>query len=458
MTIGQALKTDLYQLTMAAAYFHRGHKDVRVTCEAFLRRLPPRRAFLVMAGVPRLVEYLADLAFTDDDIRFLGTLPALAHTLTPAFVRYLRDFHFTGDVWVAPEGAVVFADEPIVRVTGPVIEAQIIETYLLSVLNHAVKVASKAARVVLAARGRGVMEFGSRRTHDEAAVDAARAAYVAGCIGSANVEAARRHGVPVFGTAAHMFIMAHARNGVPAATSERAAFADWAQTFPEKQTYLVDTYDTLRGIDDAIATAGKRLGSVRLDSGDLDALARGARAKLDAAGLGDAKIVASSGLDEHEVARLVLGGAPVDLFGVGENITEPVDAPITGIIYKIVRNETYAVDVAKRSSGGKATRPGVKQVYRHDEPDAHDLVCLASEVSHGGRPLLEEAMMAGRPLALPSMAAARSRCAAELARLPAAFRDIGPDAGAPEPAPYPVRVSAALERASSELTAKLHAE
>lgn len=443
MATGQVLKTDLYQLTMAAAYFHRGHKDVRVTCEAFLRRLPPRRAFLVMAGVPRLVEYLADLAFTDDDIRFLSTLPALAHTMTPDFVAYLRAFRFTGDVWVAPEGSLIFADEPIVRVTAPVIEAQIIETYLLSVLNHAVKVASKAARIVLAARGRGVMEFGSRRTHDEAAVDAARAAYVAGCIGSANVEAARRHGVPVFGTAAHMFIMAHARPGVPVSTTEKAAFADWAETFPTQQTYLVDTYDTLRGIDDAIAAAGPRLGSVRLDSGDLSILARAARHKLDAAGLPDAKIVASSSLDEHEVAALVLGGAPVDLFGVGENITEPVDAPITGIIYKMSRNETYGVDVAKRSSGGKATRPGRKQVYRMDD---HHLVCLDSEPApEGGRPLLVPALTAGRALAQPSLEDARRLCAEEIARLPQVYREIGVNPSAPEPPRYPVRLSPALE-------------
>jgi nicotinate phosphoribosyltransferase len=448
--IGQALKTDLYQLTMAGAYFHGGFGDRRVTCEAFLRRLPPRRGFLVMAGVPRLVDYLADLAFSEEDIAFLRTVPALAPAMTPAFQDYLRGFHFTGDVWAAPEGAVVFADEPIVRVTAPLIEAQVVETYLLSVLNHAVKVASMAARVVLAARGRAVIEFGSRRTHDEAAVDAARAAYVAGCAASANVEAARRHGVPCVGTAGHMFIMAHARPGVPSAVTEREAFAGWAATYPEGQTYLVDTYDSLLGVDDAIAAAGVRLGGVRLDSGDLDALARAARARLDAAGLTAARIVASSGLDEHEVARLALAGAPIDSFGVGENITEPVDAPITGIIYKLVHNHTAGVDVAKRSSGGKATRPGVKQVYRLDAPDAHDLVALADEPAPAaGRPgLLEPAMRAGRPLPMPDVAAARARCAAELLRLPERLRAIGPDRGAPEPEPYRVVISPALEEAT----------
>jgi nicotinate phosphoribosyltransferase len=444
---GQALKTDLYQLTMAGAYFARGFRDVRVTCEAFLRRLPARRSFLVMAGVPRLLEYLADLAFTDDDIAFLGTLAPLRPAMTPAFVDYLRGFRFTGDVWAAPEGAVVFADEPIVRVTAPIIEAQIVETYLLSVLNHAVKVASKAARVVLAARGRGVIEFGTRRTHDEAAVDAARAAYVAGCIGTANVEAARRHGVPVFGTSAHMFIMAHARPGVPNDETERAAFSDWAATYPDKQTYLVDTYDTLHGVDDAIAAVGPRLGGIRLDSGDIGALARAARARLDAAGLTSAKITASSGLEEHEVSRLVLGGSPIDSFGVGENLTEPVDAPITGIIYKVVRNETFEVDVAKKAAGGKATRPGVKQVYRRDTPDPHDLVALASETGLGGAPLLVPVLEAGRALPLASLADARARCKAELARLPKRLTDIPADPDAPAPEPYRVEATPALEAA-----------
>jgi nicotinate phosphoribosyltransferase len=201
----------------------------------------------------------------------------------------------------------------------------------------------------------------------------------------------------------------------------------------------------LRGIDDAIAAAGPHLGSVRLDSGDLDVLARAARAKLDAAGLRDARILVSSGLDEHEVARLVDGGAPIDLFGVGENITEPVDAPITGIIYKIVRNDTYDVDVAKRSSGGKATRPGVKQVYRQTD---HDLVCLANEPSPGGRSLIERVMTGGLPLASPSIEAARARCAADIAALPPPLRAIPADPDASEPAPYPVIASAALEAAT----------
>ncbi len=437
--VTQALKTDLYQLTMAASYFGNGMTDLRVTCEAFLRRMPPRRAFLVMAGVPRLARYLEELRFSGEDLDFLRTLPALRAGMTPAFCEYLRGFRFTGEVWAAPEGAVIFADEPLVRVTAPLIEAQLLETYLLSVLNHAVKVASKAARVVLAAAGAPVVEFGSRRTHDESAVDAARAAYVAGCAGSANVEAARRHGVPVFGTAAHMFIMAHARPGVPAGETERAAFASYLRTFPDRPTLLVDTYDTLEGVDNAIAVAGERLGGVRLDSGDLAELARGTRARFDAAGLHEATVMASSGLDEHEIAALVASGAPVSSYGVGENITEPVDAPITGIVYKMVHNHDAGLGVAKRSSGGKATRPGIKQVWRLAD---HDLVALATEPApEGGRAILEP-LVAG---VLRSLDDARARCAREIAALPERLRVIPADPGAPDPEPYPVRVSPALE-------------
>jgi nicotinate phosphoribosyltransferase len=444
---GQALKTDLYQLTMAAAYFHRGMADMRVTCEAFLRRLPPRRAFLVMAGTPRLVDYLRDLAFEDDDLAYLRTVPALRPAMSEAFVDYLRRFRFTGDVWAIPEGAVVFENEPLVRVTAPIIEAQIVETYLLSVLNHAIKVASKAARVVLAAatatRRARVIEFGTRRTHDEAAVDAARAAWVAGCVATANVAAGKRFGLPIAGTAAHMFTMAHARPGLSASDSERASFQSYLSVFPENAILLVDTYDSERGIDNAIAVGGADLAGIRLDSGDLLALSRLARAKLDAAGLGKAQIIASSGLDEHGVAALMAAGAPIDAFGVGENITEPTDAPITGAIYKLVYNHTSHVAVAKKSSGGKATRPGIKQVWRLAD---RDLVGLADEPAPpGGRPLLEPAMAAGVPGLVPEVAAARARCAADVAALPARLRHIPEDPCAPAPDAYPVVISPRLE-------------
>ncbi len=444
-----ATQTDLYQLTMAAAYFHCGFADTRVTCEAFLRRLPPRRGFLVMAGTARLVEYLANLAFTEDEIAYLASVPALRSAMTPGFVDYLRRFRFRGDVWAAPEGAVIFANEPIVRVTGPVIEAQIVETTLLSILNHSVKVASKAARVVLAAGAAGVIEFGGRRTHEDAAVDAARAAWVAGCAGTSNVAAGMRFGIPIAGTSAHMFIMVHCRPGLSHDQAERAAFHSFLDVFPDRPTLLVDTWDTSRGLDNAIAVAGAHLGGVRLDSGDILELARLARAKLDAAGLTGAKVMASSGLDEHVIAGLVAAGAPIDLYGVGENITEPVDAPITGVIYKLVENHTTGVGVAKRSSGGKSTRPGVKQAWRQAD---RDVVGLDAE-DCAGRPLLARVMDGGRAHELPDATAARAHCLGELATLPERLRRIPVDPAAADPAPWPVVFTPSLEEATAEALA-----
>jgi nicotinate phosphoribosyltransferase len=436
-----ATQTDLYQLTMAAAYFHRGLTDTRVTCEAFLRRLPPRRTFLVMAGTQRLIDYLANLAFTDEEIAYLRTVPALAAAMTPPFIEYLRRFRFTGDVWSAPEGSVVFADEPLVRVTAPIIEAQIVETTLLSILNHSIKVASKAARVVLAADGAGVIEFGGRRTHEDAAVDAARAAFVAGCVATSNVAAGMRWGIPIAGTLAHMFIMAHARPGLSHDEIERAAFASFVEVFPDRPTLLIDTWDSERGIDNAIAVAGEQLGGVRLDSGDILALSRSARQKLDTAGLTGTKILASSGLDEHTIAGLVAAGAPIDFYGVGENITEPVDAPITGVIYKLVANHRTGVSVAKKSSGGKSTRAGVKQAFRQAD---RDVVGLAEE-EVPGEPLLEPAMAGGRTRPLLDVRAARARFQTQLRVLPERLRRIPIDPQATEPEPWPVVCTPRLE-------------
>jgi nicotinate phosphoribosyltransferase len=441
MTTSQALKTDLYQLTMAAAYAQRGIADQRVTCEAFLRRLPPRRGFLVMAGTARLVAYLHELRFTDDDLAFLRTVPQLTLAMERGLGERLARFRFGADVWAAPEGAVVFADEPLVRVTGTLFEAQLVETYLLSILNHAVKVASKAARVVLAAGPASVVEFGSRRTHDEAAVDAAHAAWIAGVAATANVEAGRRHGIPLVGTAAHMMTMAHARTGVDTSITEREAFETFVQAFPHEPILLVDTYDTPTGIDNAILAAGEKLGGVRLDSGDLLALSRIARQKLDAAGLTRARVLASSGLDEHAIAALVAAGAPIDAYGVGENITEPVDAPITGVVYKMVANHTTGTLVAKKSSGGKATRAGVKQAYRLAD---HDWVGLADEPAPEGRALLVPVMRAGEPLVLSTAAESRARAKAEIAGLPAALRTISPHPETPDPTPWPVRIARSL--------------
>ena len=279
-----ALCTDLYQLTMAAGYFHRGLASGIATCEMFVRRLPRRRRYLLAMGLERALRYFEELRFTDEQIAYLGTIPSLRDAMSPAFADYLRRFRFTGDVWAVPEGTLVFANEPLVRVRAPLIEAQIVETFLLSTVNHATLIASKAARIVHAAGSAQAIEFGSRRTHPDAAVDAARAAYAAGFVGTSNVEAGMRYGVPVTGTAAHMWTMAH--------PSEEAAFEGYVATFPSATILLIDTYDTLRGARRAAAIAGDKLKGVRLDSGDLLGLSRGVRKILDEAGCPDAKIVA----------------------------------------------------------------------------------------------------------------------------------------------------------------------
>jgi nicotinate phosphoribosyltransferase len=370
-----ALRTDLYQLTMAAGYFHRGMTEATATCEMFVRRLPHKRRYLLAMGLERLLGYLEHLRFGDDEIAYLGTVPALRDAMTPAFVEFLRRLRFTGDVWAVPEGTVVFANEPMVRVRAPIVEAQIVETFLLSALNHATLVASKAARILFAAGSADVIEFGTRRTHPDAAVDAARAAYAAGFVGTSNVEAGMRFGVPVMGTAAHMWTMAH--------PSEEAAFEGYVATFPSASILLVDTYDTLRGAARAATVAREKLKGVRLDSGDLLALSRGVRRILDDHGCRDAKIVASGDLNEHRIAELRASNAPIDVYGVGTDLVTSIDAPALGGVYKLVELERggRAEPVAKFSEG-KATLPGAHQVYRwHDAEGfvAHDVIALLDD-------------------------------------------------------------------------------
>ncbi|MEZ4311748.1 MAG: nicotinate phosphoribosyltransferase, partial [Polyangiaceae bacterium] len=298
-----ALRTDLYQLTMAAGYFHRGMRHDVATCEMFVRRLPRPRRYLVAMGRERVLSYLAGLSFTAEEIDYLGKLPSLRDAMTDDFKKYLADFRFTGDVWAVPEGTVVFANEPMFRITAPLIEAQLVETFLLSAVNHGTMIASKAARIVRAAGDAGVMEFGSRRTHPGAAMDAARDACAAGFVATSNVEAGMRFGLPVTGTAAHMWTMAHA--------SEEAAFEGYLAVFPSAAILLIDTYDTIRGAERAARIAKEKLKGVRLDSGDLLALSRGVRKVLDENGCASAKIVASGDLNEYKIAALRREGAPI---------------------------------------------------------------------------------------------------------------------------------------------------
>ncbi|MFT3770051.1 MAG: nicotinate phosphoribosyltransferase [Minicystis sp.] len=426
-----ALRTDLYQLTMAAGYFHRGFAPAVATCEMFVRRLPRRRRFLLAMGVERLLRYLEELSFTEDEIAFLRTVPALRDAMSAEFCDYLRRFRFTGDAWAVREGTAVFATEPLVRIRAPIIEAQIVETFLLSVMNHATMIASKAARVVLAAGDAQVIEFGTRRTHPDAAVDAARAAYAAGFVGTSNVEAGMRFGIPVMGTAAHMWTMAH--------PSEEAAFEGYVATFPSASILLIDTYDTLRGAERAARVAREKLRGVRLDSGDLLALSRGVRSILDEHGCRATKIVASGDLNEYRIAELRAAGAPIDMYGVGTDLVTSIDAPSLGGVYKLVEMERdgAAMPIAKFSEG-KGTLPGPHQVHRIRDAGGRllrDVITLADEQPETRPGEQAEALlvpvMAGGKRTAPAepLAAIRGRAQAELGRLPPELLEI------PEPTP-----------------------
>jgi nicotinate phosphoribosyltransferase len=433
------LTTDLYQITMMAGYFAQGrHERTTATFELFVRRLPPNRSYLVSAGLASLLDYLEQLRFTDEEIEWLRGIEALS-SVPAEFFEYLREFSFAGDVWAMPEGTPVFAQEPIVRVTAPIAQAQLIETAALAFVNFQTSIASKASRVVTAAAGRSVMEFGARRAHGlEAALYAARSAYLAGAAGTSFVEAGRRFGIPLSGTMAHSWVMS--------APSEADAFADYTGLFGGHSVLLLDSYDTLAAARLIVSSRLKPAG-VRLDSGDLAALSREVREILDAGGLSSTKILASGDLDEFAIAALLEEGAPIDGFGVGTRLATSEDAPALGSVYKLVEVEENGVRrrVMKRSEG-KATWPGRKQVWRvmRGETAVRDLVTFEDEPPvPDAMPLLRQVVRSGfRVPEDMSLATARARCLRLVAELPPETR--GLDAGAQ----YDVASSAALAAAS----------
>jgi len=359
LTNNQALIVDLYELTMAAGYWENDWNP-NTTFEMFVREMPPHRSFLVSAGLNQVIDFLLTINFNQDEIDFLKQLPSFKH-VSNDFFEYLSKLSFSGDVWAIPEGQIFFPGEPLFRVTGPLIEAQIIETYLLSMLNFQTMVASKSARVVQAAgsdgKTRQVMEFGSRRAHGpEASVLAARASYIAGCMGTSNVLAGKEFDIPVYGTAAHSWTLAF--------ESEVEAFTAYHRVFPESTVLLIDTYDVEQGVKNAIKL-GKNFDGVRIDSGDLLKHSKRVRRILDENGYENAIIVASGDLNEYKIKDLIEKKAPIDSFGVGTQMVTSEDAPSLGGIYKMVEIEKDGKAQFKaKFSEDKATYPGKKQVYR----------------------------------------------------------------------------------------------
>lgn len=424
---------------MAAAYFE--HRiDCRATFELFVRQLPPERSYLVAAGIESALEYLESLRFTDDDIHFLRNQPAF-RTVSAEFFDYLKIFRFTGEVLASPEGSLVFAEEPILQVIAPVLEAQVVETYLLSVINFETLIASKAARVVDAARGRGVLEFGTRRAHGpEAGVRAARAAYVGGCVATSNVLAGYRYGIPLAGTAAHSWTQVF--------PTERESFEALLDTYPEHAILLIDTYDSLVGAETA-ATLGRKVPGVRLDSGDLLEKSQQVRAILDRHGHTSTKIVASGDLNEYKIEGLVAHGAPIDVFGVGTDLATSRDVPTLSVVYKLVETERAGrTEYKTKFSDQKVHWPSRKQVFRfsRDGKFDHDVIARATEDFADASPLLQPVMQHGRRIAPPlPLAEVRARTLANVARLPTRHRALR------EAASYLVTKSAALEHLLDEV-------
>jgi nicotinate phosphoribosyltransferase len=435
-----ALFTDLYELTMAQAYAAE-HMDGTAVFELTFRKMPANRNYIVAAGIGDVLEFLANFHFEDEELNYVRQ----TGDFTEEFLSRLKDLRFTGDVFALPEGTLVFPHEPIVQVIAPIIEAQLLETYVLNQIHFQSLAAAKAARVVEAARGRRVVDFGSRRAHGtDAAVKVARATYLAGGAGTSNALAGHMYGIPVLGTMAHSYIQAH--------DSEAASFEAFAATYPET-TLLVDTYDTLEGIRKVVDLSRKlgdrfRVRAVRLDSGDLGALAKESRKLLDEAGLQHVTIFASSSLDEYEIQKLINSGAPIDAFGVGTKLAVMDGASHLDMAYKLVE---YGGKGRLKLSTSKVLYPGRKQVFRRVENGRMigDLIGRFDEPLPG-EPLLQPVVRSGIPTTPIDLEESRRRFQRELARLPDHLRAIEPS-----PVPYPVSFSACLDRDLDRIRSEL---
>lgn len=439
------LLTDLYELTMAAGYLETGF-EARATFELFVRSMPPRRNYLVAAGLDQALDFLENVHFSKAEIAYLRGQAVFSH-ISRLFFDYLEKFRFSGDAWAMPEGTVFFPGEPVLRVTAPIAEAQIVETALLSIINFQTMIATKAARVTQAAGGRPVIEFGSRRAHGiESGLLAARAAVVGGCQGTSNVAAGERFGIAVYGTQAHSWIMAH--------EDEESAFRRFLEIFPEHAVLLVDTYDVRAAVAKIIAMGRKPKG-IRLDSGDVAADSIWARRMLDQAGWKDVIVFASGDLDEDRIASLLAEGARIDGFGVGTALSTSSDAPSLGVNYKLVETEIHGeVRSAAKFSAAKVTYPGKKQVFRLRRPDgrfARDIIGLENETFAGAEMLLERVLAGGQRVApRTDLNAARERCVEQRMSLPEPLLSLEP-----EPARYPVEHSKKLEELLDDVRRRL---
>jgi len=441
-----SMLVDFYELTMCASYFESRREEMAVF-DVFIRRLPPHRSYFVFAGLEQVLWFLENVKFTSEHIEFLRK-----KRFKQDFLEYLKKFRFTGEVWAMPEGTIVFPEEPLIRITAPIIEAQLVETFILNTVNLQTMLTTKASRVVCAAQGRPVIEFGLRRTHGmDAGMKAARCSYIAGAEGTSNVLAGMKYGIPVFGTMAHSFILAF--------ENENDSFKAFVKTFPDGSTLLIDTYDDLKGAENAAEIAeqleanGHRLSAVRLDSGDLLSLSKSVRRILDGHGLDYVKIFASGDLDEYAVDELIRKGAEIDAFGVGTRMSTSNDRPYVDIVYKLsgrIENGMYAPSM--KLSKGKPTLPGIKQVFRRRNSKGQyveDTIGLDDEKVEG-EPLLRKVMEDGHVTCrMPSLEEIRASVAENLSTLPEKYRRLR---GALK---YPVRLSRKLQQVRRQLAKEL---
>jgi nicotinate phosphoribosyltransferase len=440
-----ALLTDLYQLTMAACYFDQGMHE-EATFSLFIRKYPPHRGYFVAAGLEEALRYLETLRFTADDLAYLES----TGLFSAKFLDYLKGVRFTGEVHALPEGSIFFKDEPVLEVSGPIIEAQLAETFIINAVSLQTLIASKAARSVHVAQGRPLIDFSLRRDQGtDAGLKVARASYLAGFQGTSNVLAGKIYGLPIYGTMAHSYITSFPQ--------EIEAFRVFARLFPGITTLLIDTYDNIRGVHKAVQVAremetrGQRLGFVRLDSGDMAAISQDVRKILDDNGLGYVGILASGGFDEFKMAQVLAAGGQVDSFAVGTKMGVSADAPYFDCAYKLVK---YGGRPVMKLSTGKVTLVDKKQIYRHYDAQGRmdrDTIALRDEASPQAQPLLQQFMAGGRLTGkLPSLKESRDFFQSQFALLPEQYKTLE------DPAPYPVDLSPGLRDSQARVEREIH--